>query len=85
LKLQSKVKNIEIKKLIETNLYIFKENLKILLNSLVEQLWGKNIRQESLDNLILKSINKSPIEEIIEEDENHNTESISLSGTQFVY
>lgn len=85
LKFRNRVNKVEIRQLIETNLYIFKENVKVLLLSLVEQVWSRSVKTEQLDNIILKAINKSPIEEIVEvDDENQNTESMSLSATNKV-
>ena len=50
--------------------------------SLVEQLWANAVRPENLDTMIIKSVNRAPIDEIIElEDENQYTESMSFSAT----
>lgn len=83
--MRREVKNNEIRKLIETNIYVFKENFKIMLLSLVEQYWSRSVSHDNLDNFILRGVNRAPIDEIIEvEDENLNTESVSLSATNQV-
>lgn len=74
-----------MRKLVESNIYVFKENIKILLNAIVEQFWTKNILQGNLDNMIIRELNKSRVEEIQEmEGENGNTNSFSYSATYSV-
>lgn len=71
--------------MVETNIYIFKENIKILLGSIVEQLWTKNTYKDNLDQIIIKEMNKGPIDEIKEvDDENNNTDSVCYSATNLV-
>lgn len=62
-------------------MYIFKENLKVLLGCSVDQLWAKLVSQDRLDNIILKEMYKGPVDEIKEvEDENLISESISFKS-----
>ena len=79
------MKNLQTRKLIETNIYIFKENIKVLLGSIVEQLWAKNVLPDHLDNIIIKEVNKGTVDEIKEVEEEYRvTESMSHSGTLHV-
>lgn len=76
---------MEVRKLVETNIYIFKENIKVLLSSIVDQLWAKNVLKDNLDQMIIKETNRSVVDEIVEvEDDNCNTESLSQSVTNLV-
>ena len=51
--------------------------MKILLNSIVEQLWTKNVIPDYLDSVIRKETNKGSIVEIKElDDEYRHTESM---------
>ena len=80
---------MNIRKLIEANLYIYKENIKLILNSCVDNVCIYQTSQTQMDNDILKEINKGKIEEIQEEDNedgnisdafnSHSNSKVSLS------
>lgn len=71
-------------------MYIYKENIKLILNSCVDNVCIYQTSQTQMDNDILKEINKGKIEEIQEEDNedgnisdafnSHSNSKVSLSG-----
>ena len=58
-----------MKKLIESNIYVFKENMKLILNSAIDQICINETVSGKLENLLIKEYNKGIFEEIIEVDE----------------
>lgn len=70
-------------------MYIYKENIKLILNSCVDNVCIYQTSQTQMDNDILKEINKGKIEEIQEEDNedgnisdafnSHSNSKVSLS------
>ena len=59
----------ELKDLLETNLFIFKENLKMIFTSVLDQIWNIEMKPEKLSNFVLKEANKGQFAEITEVDE----------------
>lgn len=55
-KLKQKQKRLDIRQLLENNIFIFKENLKLILMNGIEQVWGELTKKSSLDEFILKEI-----------------------------
>ena len=78
------MKNEEIKKLIHTNIKIFKENIKILFNSTIDQIGQNMIKAEFLNNFIIKEMNKGKFDEIEEECEQNDSDSHSITMTNNV-
>ena len=82
-KMQKTDKKIKIKKMLETNLYIFKENIKLILNNCVEQVWGFCMKNEYLDNLIFEEKNKNQLLLITElDEENEITEKSGFEKSE---
>lgn len=79
-KMKKTKKNIDIKQLLETNIYIFKENIKIILNNCVDQIWGMYMQKDFVDNFILKEVYKAK-NSIIEEIDEENFTSENKSQT----
>ena len=69
LKMKEKNENIKINELLETNIYIFKENMKIIISNSIEHIYNLNMQKEKINNLINKKKIKN-IEVIKEEEEN---------------
>ena len=64
--------NLDLKQQLITNTLIFKENLKILSISLIENIWKDKISDKKIDktiNTASKNVYKGPFEEIKELDE----------------
>ena len=78
--LNQKVKNSDIKRILESNLFVFKENIKILTNFTLDKSLDEVISQDNLNNVILKEMNKGDFKEIEEVDE----ESSSLVNSLFI-
>ena len=77
-KMKENKKNIDIKQLLETNIYIFKENIKLILNNCVDQIWGIYMQKDFVENFILKEVYKGKNSIIEEADEdNFNSENKS--------
>lgn len=55
-KLKKKRERLDIRQLVENNIYIFKENLKIILLSGIEQVWSHMTQKQALDEMILKEV-----------------------------
>ena len=83
-KLDTEMKHEEIKKLIQTNLKIFKENIKILFSSTIDQIGQNMIKTEFLNNFVIKEMNKGKFEEIEEECEQNDSDSNSITITNNV-
>lgn len=56
----------EIKDLIRTNLKIFKENVRTILSFSADFIYEQITKEEYLNNIILKRLNKGKCEEIEE-------------------
>ena len=67
--MKGRAKSPDVKKLIESNLYVFKENIKIIIGSVVDQICISETQSGKIEHLLLKEYNKSKFEEIIEVDE----------------
>lgn len=76
-----------MRKLLESNLYIFKENLKLILVNAVDQVWNVRTQQDKLDNFILKEMHRGSFAEITEVDEDNYRSNMvskkSLEGLNF--
>lgn len=59
----------DVKNLIESNLYIFKENIKIIISSVVDQICLSETQGGRIEHMLIKEYNKSKFEEIVEVDE----------------
>ena len=71
-----------MKKLIETNIYIFKENLKLVVNCCVDQMCGHQTQSDRLDKLILKEAHQGHFSAIREEEEDGPiSEGVSKTST----
>ena len=68
-KINGPKKPAELRRLLETNLFIFKENLKLILFNSVDQIWNDSMQHKKLDQFIIKEINRGSFAEIIEVDE----------------
>lgn len=64
-------------------MYIFKQNIKVLLGCIVEQLWSKNMTSDHLDSILAKEINKGSVTEIKEVDEEYQVTD-SMFGSSMV-
>lgn len=53
----------------ETNIYIFKENLKLIINCCVDQMCSFQTQVDRLDTLILSEVHQGQFGVIREEDE----------------
>lgn len=78
------MKHDEIKRLLHTNLKIFKENIRLLFSTSIEEIWQNLTKTDFLNNFILKEMNKGKFEEIKEEFENNNSDSNSVTITNGV-
>lgn len=68
-KYRKRQKSFDFKKLIESNLYVFKENLKLMLGSVVDQICLAETTSGKIENALIKEFNRGKFEEIAEEDE----------------
>lgn len=71
---------IDIKHFLKKNIYIFKENLKLMLMSSVEELWKLFTEKEKMENFLLKSNFEKKIE-VIDEVEEENMSEYSKKNT----
>ena len=72
------MKKAEIRYLIKTNLRIFKENLRAILLFSTDYIFESLTKEENLNNVIIKHMNKGKFEEIQEvDDENQKSSFIS--------
>lgn len=73
LKELSKYKNrhqpLDVKNLIESNLRVFKENMKIIIGSVLDQICAIETSSSKIEQLLIKENNKGTFEEIKEVDE----------------
>lgn len=77
-KLKENMKKAEIRYLIKTNLRIFKENLRTILLFSTDYIFDSLTKEENLNNVIIKHMNKGKFEEIQEvDDENQKSSFIS--------
>lgn len=53
----------------ESNIFVFKENLKILMAHTVDHIWQNEIRNADIDTMVIKELNKGDCAEIVEVDE----------------
>ena len=72
---------MNLKKLIEANLYIYKENVKLIINSCVDNICLFQTDSPRLDNRILKELNKGQIAEIKEVDEEEGVSELFNSNS----
>ena len=71
-KIDTEEDGIDLEELLKTNLFIFKENLKLVFSGVVDQLWNKDIASLNVDSALTKRKSHkkySDIIEIVEENE----------------
>lgn len=77
-KIKLKKKKFDIQNQLINNTFIFKENLKLIVGSLIDSLWNHRIGPENISQTIQfaqSSIHKGNFEEIIEEEEENYVSS----------
>lgn len=80
-RLGSEIKNNDIKGILESNLFVFKENVKVLFNFTMDKVLDDIIKPDNLNQLILKEMHQgefNEIEELEEERNMSNTNSLIL-------
>ena len=65
--------------MMQSNLYIFKENLKLIFSGIVDQVWSTEIEGLSVNSLLTQSSRKRFSDIIEEEEEEDNTVSLKES------
>ena len=73
---------IDIKHFLKKNIYIFKENLKLILMSSVDELWKLFTEKEKVDNFLMKSNLKKKFD-VIDEVEEENISEDSKKNSNF--
>ena len=69
----------------ETNIYIFKENIKLIINCCVDQMCNYQTASEKIDSALLKEVHQGYFSAIKEEDEDvPASEGISKTSTDKV-
>ena len=73
------MKKADIESILESNIYIFKENLKIMSGFIIDKTYTNILKAEHMNVLITEEMNKGDFEAIKEVDEeNSNAETSSL-------
>lgn len=67
-KMKKQDSSINIRHLLEINMYIFKENLKIILQQTFEQFWTVFSQKENLDQILIQSVYSNGVITIPEEE-----------------
>lgn len=75
------IKTGDIKGILESNLFVFKENVKVLFNFTLDKVLDDIIKPENLNQLIIREMNQGEfraIKELEEEKSSSNTNSLIL-------
>ena len=67
--MKKKTSNLNIKSLLDTNMYIFKENMRIIYSQSFDLFWQTFTAEENLDNYFLKEVYAQDIDVIVETEE----------------
>lgn len=61
-----------LKQSLETNMQVYKENLKLIFTNAIDNVTNFEMSKKNLDNFIIKQANKGKFDEIKEEEENNS-------------